>query len=116
VKISSAKSKGRRAQQQAAEMLVAKFPDILEPDDIRSTAMGVTGADLQMSPLARRMYPFDVEVKNVEKLNIWDAINQARNHGTQRPMVCFSRNNEEMFVAIRLEDFLHFFHNKDFVK
>jgi hypothetical protein len=116
MKPSSCKAKGRRAQQEAADLLVKRFSDILETDDIRSTPMGVTGADVMMSPLARRMYPFDIEIKNVEKLNIWDAINQAKSHGDKHPLVCFTKNGEDMFVALKMEDFLKFYENKNFTK
>lgn len=65
-----------------------------------------------LSPAARRIYPFDIEIKNVEKLSIWDAIKQAKGHGTQTPMVCFTKNNEEMYVAIPLAKFLEIYHRR----
>jgi hypothetical protein len=109
MRIQSAKSKGRRLQQAVAKALVDASNGALEPDDVRSTAMGVNGADVQLSPAARRIYPFDIECKNVEKLNIWDAIAQAKTHGPNKPAVCFSRNNEDIYIAIKLEDFLQFY-------
>ena len=106
MRIQSAKSKGRRAQQDVAIALVEATCGLLEPDDIRSTSMGVNGADVQLSPAARRLYPIDFEVKNVEKLSIWDAIAQAKTHGKQTPAVCFTRNHEDMYIAISLDFFL----------
>ena len=113
MKTSSCKAKGRRHQQAVCEALVSVRSD-LEADDIRSTAMGVIGEDILFSPLARRVYPYSIECKNVEKINIWEAIEQARsNSGKYTPAVAFSKNNEEIFIAIPLKDFLRFFKNKE---
>jgi len=76
--------------------------------------MGAPGEDLLLSPAARRVYPFSFECKCVEKLNIWEAINQARaNADKHTPAVAFSKNGEETFVAIPLKTFLQFFENSE---
>lgn len=81
--------------------------EVLEPDDIRSTSMGAPGEDLLLSPAARRLYPFSFECKNVEKINIWKAIDQAReNAGGHTPAVAFTKNKEVTYVAIPLEKFI----------
>lgn len=113
MKPQSCKAKGRRHQQDVCEALVSVRSD-LESDDIRSTAMGQCGEDILFSPLARRIYPYSIECKNVEKINIWEAIDQARsNAGKYTPAVAFSKNNEEIWMAIPLKDFLRFFKNKE---
>jgi len=66
VKTSSAKAKGRRLQQKVRDLILETFSE-LEEDDVRSTSMGAGGEDVQLSPLARRKFPFSVECKNVEK-------------------------------------------------
>ena len=73
MKTSSAKAKGRRLQQKVRDLLLETFTE-LEPDDIRSTSMGVSGEDLQLSPAARKLIPFAIECKNQEKLNVWDSL------------------------------------------
>lgn len=109
----SAKSKGRRFQQKVRDALLERRSD-LEPDDIRSTSMGAGGEDILFSPAARRVYPLSIECKCVEKLNIWDAIKQAKdNAGKYTPAVAFSRNNEDTWVAVPLEYFLDFFKSKE---
>ena len=40
--------------------------------------MGAGGEDLIMARAARQMFPFSVECKNVEKLNVWEAYEQAK--------------------------------------
>ena len=78
----------------------------LEEDDIRSTPMGSPGEDLLLSPAARKVYPYSVECKNVEKLNIWGAIRQAKEHGRHTPLVAFTRNHEDTYVCLPIEEFM----------
>jgi hypothetical protein len=105
---SSCKSKGRRAAQELQEKLLAAQPDLTH-NDIRVTPSSVTGPDLMMSEAALKKYPYAVEVKNVEKLNVWAAFEQAKSHavGTDlKPVLFFKRNRSEMLVVLRVEDFL----------
>jgi hypothetical protein len=45
---------------------------------------------------------------------MWEAIDQARsNAGKYTPAVAFSKNNEEIWMAIPLKDFLKFFDNRE---
>jgi len=107
----SCKAKGRRLQQEVRDQLLKNAPS-LEPDDIRSTSMGASGEDLLLSPAARKLYPFSVECKNVEKLNIWGAIQQARQHNPKyAPLVAFSRNGEDTYVVIPIKEFLEICNN-----
>lgn len=106
IRPASAKNKGRRFQQRVRDLLLEAAPE-LEADDIRSTSMGAPGEDLLLSPAARKVYPYSFECKNVEKLNIWQAINQAReNAGAHTAAVVFSKNNEETMIALPLEHLL----------
>ena len=105
---SSAKEKGRRFQQRIRDLFLNAAPE-LEPKDIRSVPMGVSGEDLWMSPKAEEIYPYSVESKNVEKLNIWSAIKQAREEARKHdktPLVAFTRNHEETYVCIPIEELL----------
>lgn len=110
MKVSSAKSKGRRHQQDVCKKLLEVSIE-LEPDDIRSASMGAPGEDILFSPAARKQFPFSIECKNVEKLSIWSAIDQSR---ANRPkgsteMVVFTRNRENTFVAMPFEKFLEIY-------
>ena len=106
----SAKSKGRRFQQYCRDILL-KAADSLEPDDIRSTSMGAAGEDILFSPAARRVYPYSVECKNVEKLSIWGAIEQAvENCGKYIPVVMFKKNNHRAWIAIPLDSYMEIAH------
>ena len=71
----SAKAKGRRLQQWVRDKLVECLN--IHPEDIESRSMGAGGEDLIMARAARIKFPHSIECKNVEKLNIWDAYEQA---------------------------------------
>ena len=106
MKPSSAKAKGRRFQYEIRDTLLEYAPN-LEPDDIRSNPMGAPGEDLLLSPAARKVYPFTFECKNVEKLNIWSAIKQCKEHSKKHPpIVAFTRNGEETYVALPIKEFM----------
>lgn len=110
--VSSAKAKGRRCSAEVRELLLEWAPD-LKPDDIVVTSSGETGEDLKLSPAAREVYPYVAECKNVEKLNIHEANQQAVAHWQKRgckteefPIVFYKRNRTDIFVSIKLEHYL----------
>ena len=106
MKTSSAKAKGRRLQQKVRDLLLETFTE-LEPDDIRSTSMGVSGEDLQLSPAARKLIPFAIECKNQEKLNVWESLKQAEeNSGDYDPVLIFKRNRSKTYAVINIEKFI----------
>lgn len=110
MKTSSAKSKGRRLQQSVCEKLLNASIG-LEKDDIRSASMGATGEDVLFSPAARKQFPFSIECKNVEKLSIWAAIEQARSNCPDGivPVVVFDKNREISHIALPFDKFLEIY-------
>ena len=56
-----AKQKGRLGQQEIRDRLLEMFPEF-EPDDIKSTTMGESGADIQLSPAARKKIPLFMDL------------------------------------------------------
>ena len=102
----SAKNKGKRLQNKIRDLILEKF-DILEPDDVRSITMGDSGEDILLSPAARRLFPFSVECKNQESLNIWSAIEQAENNsGNHTPLVIFKRNRTKTYAVLEFDKLL----------
>ena len=102
----SAKNKGKRLQNKIRDLILEKF-DSLEPDDVRSITMGDSGEDILLSPAARRMFPFSVECKNQEKLNIWSALEQAEeNSGDHTPLVIFKRNRTKTYAVLEFKELL----------
>ena len=115
MRASSAKAKGRRLAQRLAGRLVEVLTPHLSADDVRAVPSGVPGEDLWLSPRGRELIPYTFECKNVEKINVWDAIRQAENHSRttgHEPAVVFSKNREGDFVILRLEHFLEILREK----
>jgi hypothetical protein len=105
MKISSGKAKGRSLQQWVVRLILKAFD--LEPDDVRSTPMGVSGPDVQLSPRAKVLVPYAIECKNQERLSIWKAYKQAcENSGGYEPCVFIKRNHHKPLVVIDAEHFI----------
>ena len=105
MKTSSAKAKGRRLQQKFMQLLIEKLD--IDPEDIESRSMGAGGEDLIMSRAARHKFPYSVECKNQEKLNIWAAWEQANgNKGIYEPLVVIKKNGVKPLVVLDAENFL----------
>ena len=105
MKTQSRKAKGRRLQQQFMQLLVEKLD--IDPEDIESRAMGSGGEDLIMSKAARHKFPYSIECKNQESLNIWKAWEQANgNKGMYEPLVVIKKNGVRPLVVLDAENFL----------
>jgi hypothetical protein len=101
VKTSSAKAKGRRLQNDVAFRIATQFE--LQPGDVKPAVMGESGEDIHLSPAARKVFPFSVECKNQERLNIWDALEQTqKNAGVHHPLLIFKRNRSTTYAAMPL--------------
>jgi len=105
VKPASAKAKGRRLQNDLRDMISKRFG--LEEGDVKAAVMGEKGADLHLSPAARRVFPYAVEAKNVERLNVWTAYDQAAsNAGKLEPLLVMKRNRSKLLVVVSLDHFM----------
>ena len=102
-----AKQKGRLGQQEIRDKLLETFPD-LEPDDIKSTIMGDSGADIQLSPAARKKIPLSIEVKRrkSELKTVYSFIEQATKHSGEEPVVFFRSDRKPWVVMIGLEHYM----------
>ena len=101
----SKKAKGRRLQQWVRDILIEKLE--VHPEDIESRSMGAGGEDLIMSRSAREKFPYSVECKNQESLNIWKSYEQAQqNSGNYEPIVVIKRNNVKPLVLVDADYFV----------
>lgn len=107
MKTSSAKAKGRRLAQLVRAKLLECAKD-LEGGDIIVTPSSVTGEDVILSPKAKVQIPFAIECKNQERVNVWDAFEQAKTHpkNGETPLLVIARNRTEPLAVISLEAFL----------
>ena len=107
MKTQSAKAKGRRLQQKFREMLIEKLD--IHPEDIESRSMGAGGEDLIMSRAAREKFPFSIECKNQEKLNIWAAWEQCRSNAQMyQPLCLIKKNGTTPLVVLEADVFLDY--------
>jgi len=105
MKTQSAKAKGRRLQQWFRDLLIENLG--VHPEDIESRSMGAGGEDLIMARAAREKFPYSIECKNVEKLNVWDAYSQAsENSGNYEPIVVMKKNGKKPLVVIDADYFV----------
>ena len=105
MKPQSAKAKGRRLQQEFRKQLIEELE--IHPEDIESRSMGAGGEDLIMARAAREKFPYSVECKNQEKINIWDSLQQAEeNSGDYDPVLIFKRNRSKTYAVINIEKFI----------
>ena len=85
----SAKNKGKRLQNQVRDLILEKFQQ-LEEDDVR-----------------RKLFPFSIECKNQEKLNIWSSLEQAENNsGSHTPLLIFKRNRTKTYAVLEFDKLL----------
>lgn len=109
MRTSSCKAKGRRLLAEAKELFL-RYSSGLEIDDIEVTSSGCTGRDMKLSPAAQKQWPFAIEGKNQEKLNVFKSFEQATTHvkGEEIPVLIYRKNHTEPMISMRLEDFLKF--------
>lgn len=102
----SSKAKGRVGCEYARAAILGAFPK-LDPDDVYLKAGSQGGVDLHLSPVAQQSFPFSIEVKRTETLNVWAALAQARaNAGKLPPLLFFSRAHSRLYVALDAVEFL----------
>lgn len=111
MKTSSLKAKGRNL----SNLLKSKLLDFcgeLVPEDIVVTSAGVTGEDLQLSPIARNVYPFAIECKARKSFSIYSHYEQATRHLENKkgyykwPMLVIKGDRKQPLVVMSLDDFL----------
>ena len=105
MKTQSAKAKGRRFQQWVRDKLIESLG--IHPVCIRDRSMGASGEDLIMARSAREKFPYSVECKNQERLNLWEAYSQAEsNCGDHQPIVFLKKNNHKPLVLVDADYFV----------
>ena len=109
MKVRSAKAKGRGGQKDVEELIKDHLG--LGDDHVKSTPSSVTGEDIWFSKFGRATFPFSVEVKRTEKLNIDMAFAQAESnaHG-YLPLLVHRKNNTGWKVTLSFVEFLEIIH------
>lgn len=62
--------------------------------------MGDGGEDVQLSPAARHLVPFQVECKNKSHVSVYSWLSQAREHGPHEPILVIKEDDAEPLVVV----------------
>lgn len=101
----SAKNKGRFLQKLVRDLILKTFPS-LEKDDVRSTPMGSGGEDVQLSPAARKLVPYQIECKNKGRAQVQTWYEQAQGHGNHQPLLVVKQDNCDPLAIVSLSHFI----------
>jgi hypothetical protein len=101
----SAKAKGRKLQQIVRDLILKHFPS-LGKDDVRSTAMGQGGEDVQLSTAARQLIPYQIECKNKARSQMHTWYSQAASHGDHEPLLIVKQDNDVILATVTLDHFM----------
>ena len=74
---------------------------------MQSRSMGAGGEDIMLSPKARGVFPYSVECKNQESINVWKSYEQAENNsGNYEPVLVMKQNRRDPLVVIDAKHFV----------
>lgn len=109
ITVQSAKNKGRKLQKDMAAFVLRLFPQ-LEADDARSCPMGSGGEDVQLSPAARRLFPYSLECKARASPSLYKDFDQAARHCAKattsaEPLVITRGDRRKPLVTMSIEHF-----------
>ena len=103
----SRKAKGRRLQNFTRDRILKAFPH-LKPSDVQCVENYAPGPDIILSKVARKLCPYQFEIKNQEKMKtVYDFYKQAsKNARKLEPVVVMKMNTRDPLVIIDFEHFL----------
>jgi len=105
MKPQSAKAKGRNLQKWFVQKLIEILK--LDEEDLESRPMGSQGEDIILGKQSREVFPYSIECKNQEKVNVWESYSQAvENSKDYEPVVVIKRNNHKPLVVVDAEYFI----------
>jgi hypothetical protein len=122
ITVQSAKAKGRNLQKWVLDR-IAYLLDYVLPNDkdislLRSREMGQNGTDIVIAEKLREKFPYAVECKNCEKINLFQFITQAKKNVTvDLPFVMLILHNKQIktpLFCIEFDGLAHLFNKKDY--
>ena len=105
ITVQSAKAKGRRLQQLVRDKIIELLKTYgIQADDVKSTAMGQGGEDVQLSPLARSFLPISIECKSHKGFAVYKPYEQAQAaSGVNEPVLIIKGDHKQPLAVIDLE-------------
>jgi len=105
MRTSSGKQKVRRLQQYVAKAIQDMFG--LHTRDVQSRSMGASGTDVALSEVAFKEFPWAVECKNTERLDLWGSWEQAKANADQgSPVLIVKRNRSDTLAIVDFHKFM----------
>lgn len=96
-------------QKWVVEQLLKLFPSLSDLD-VRSTSMGAGGVDVQMSSAAFRLFPFNIECKNLASSAVYKLYEQASSHkGKGEPLLILKANRKRPLAIVDADYFMALF-------
>ena len=106
MKQESRRAKGKKLQRVVQQKILKAFPH-LKPEDVRVAKTGENGADIKMSRIARRLIPYQFEMKNQQKLlTLYKFFAQAQRHGKLEAVLVIKLNSRKPLAVIDLDQFI----------
>jgi hypothetical protein len=68
--------------------------------------MGAQGEDVQLSPAARKAFPYQIECKAKARAQVYTWYEQAQTHGKHEPIVFIKQDRQKPLVVLDAEHFL----------
>ena len=106
----SAKSKARKLQQWVRDKVLSLSP-MLRPEDVKSTTMGESGTDIQLSPYAKDRFPWVFECKANKSFAVYKVLEQCQSHAKQGevPIVVLKGDRKDPVVVVDADWFFEQF-------
>ena len=103
----SRKSKGKLLQNHVRDLILKYNPE-LHPDDCKSTTMGETGLDIQLSPHARKSVPLAIECKSRAAFAVYKDYEQAVSNTKEglEPVLVIKGNRKKPLAMVDLDYFI----------
>jgi hypothetical protein len=86
--------------------ILETFPELTQ-NDVKSTSMGASGRDVQLSEAALTRFNYDVECKNRAAFAIYTDFEQSTTRaGTAEPCLVIKANHKQPLAVITLDHFM----------
>jgi hypothetical protein len=106
ISVASRKQKGRKLQQYVRDAILRLHPT-LTLNDVRSTGMGQSGLDVQLSEAARKLWKWAVECKSKETINVYAEWEQAvANKEDLEPLLVIKKSRKPVLAVLEFDTFM----------
>lgn len=68
--------------------------------------MGAQGEDVQLSPAARKVFPYQIECKAKARAQVYTWYEQAKSHGKHTPLVFVKQDRQKPLVVLDAAHFM----------